>query len=220
MSGGLTAAGILAATAVVSTGVAAYEASTQSSAAGNQAKAAQTQLGMEQTQFGEQQQYAQKLQDLMANPSSVTSLPGYQFQFDQGKQALERSDAAGGFNGSGNMATDLIKYGQGYAMSAYDNQVQLLSSLAGFNAPAYGSNATGSANASTNSSNALFKNVGDSTSSLAWLLNRNSTPNVGSAWGGSSGVGSNVDFNTTDFSSGSLFGGASFPSSGFSGGGG
>lgn len=81
--------------------------------------------------FDEQQGYAKQLDDLMQNPSSITKLPGYQFQLDQGTEAVTRKMAATGFGGSGNMAAELMEYGQGLASSFYGQQTNLLASLSG-----------------------------------------------------------------------------------------
>src|SRR5882672_7685187 len=67
-------------------------------------------------------EYAKQLQDLMKDPSSITKDPGYQFQFDQGQQAVERSMAAKGFLGSGNEAIALTEYGQGFAQNYLKQQ--------------------------------------------------------------------------------------------------
>lgn len=69
--------------------------------------------------------YAQQLQQLMSNPSMISSLPGYK----AGLQAVERRGAAQGWNGSGNMAASLSEFGGNF----YDQQVQRLASLAGGN---------------------------------------------------------------------------------------
>ena len=176
----LVASTVIAGAAVVAAGTGAC-AAIQSGKSANAANAsAQTQVGMEQTQFGEQQQYAQKLQELIANPGSVTSLPGYQFNFDQGSQAVARQMAAGGFLNSGNEATALTQYGQNYAMSTFNQQAQLLSSLAGFNAPAYGSNAAASTNAGTNAGNSAFNQLGGVLASLGYSANRYA-PQTGNA---------------------------------------
>ena len=180
MSGLIT----MAAASVASLGVGAYEASTASGVASTQENAAKTQLGMEQTQFNEQQQYATQLSQLMANPSSVTSLPGYSFNFNQGADAVSREMAAGGFLNSGNEATALTQYGQGMAMSTYNQQAQLLAQLAGFNAPAYGSNSSSSASAATGASNSSFNQTGSLLASLGFMAKTGtfsfgSTPNVG-----------------------------------------
>ena len=71
-------------------------------------------------------QYATQLNNLMANPSSITSLPGY----DAGLQAVERSMASQGYSGSGNMMAALQQYGG----QAYQQQVQTLEALSGANA--------------------------------------------------------------------------------------
>lgn len=70
----------------------------------------------------QRQQFARRLQDLEANPSLVTSTPGYQ----AGLEAIQRTMAAQGYMGSGNMMAEMAKYGQ----NAYDKRFQELSSLA------------------------------------------------------------------------------------------
>lgn len=47
--------------------------------------------------------------------------PGYQFRMDQGRQALERSAAAGGGLLSGGTGKALAQYGQDYASGEYSN---------------------------------------------------------------------------------------------------
>jgi len=81
-------------------------------------------------------QYAQMLNSLVSNPSSVTSTPGYQFQLQQGQQAVQGSSAAKGMFDSGNTASALTQYGQGLAQSTYQQQFGNLASLASGN-PAY-----------------------------------------------------------------------------------
>jgi hypothetical protein len=52
--------------------------------------------------------------------------PGYQFQLDQGLQALNRTHAAAGNLSSGNADTDAIKYGTGLANQSYGSYVSRL----------------------------------------------------------------------------------------------
>lgn len=73
--------------------------------------------------------YAAQLNNLVNNPNSISSMPGYQFQYDQGLQALQRTGAAQGYTGSGNMALALQRYGQDYASQQYPNYVNMLSGL-------------------------------------------------------------------------------------------
>lgn len=77
--------------------------------------------------------YGSQLQNLMNDPSSVSSMPGYQFGMDQGTQALMRSQAAGGLLGSGQGAMALQKYGQDYAGTQFQQQLQNLMNLSGAN---------------------------------------------------------------------------------------
>lgn len=89
-----------------------------------------------QKQVQRQREYQDKLNALIANPGSVTSLPGYQFRLDQGSQAVARRMASLGYGaGSGNLGTGLTKYGQDYATGELERQEGLLSQLYGMSGP-------------------------------------------------------------------------------------
>lgn len=82
------------------------------------------------------------LYNLINDPSSVSSTPGYQFTRDQGIQAIDRSAAARGMLGSGRTSKDLMRFGTGLADQTYGNVFQRL--LA---AGQYGQGALGAQNA-------------------------------------------------------------------------
>lgn len=65
--------------------------------------------------------YSAKMQQLM-NGEFDSSDPSYQWRFNQGQQAVERSAAARGLLGSGNAAIELQQYGQGAASQEYGAQ--------------------------------------------------------------------------------------------------
>ena len=67
-----------------------------------------------------------KLNTLLQNPESVSSTPGYQFAYNQGLEAVNRTAAAKGQLGSGNRLYDLTKFGQGLASQTYNNTVNQL----------------------------------------------------------------------------------------------
>ena len=77
--------------------------------------------------------YVDQLNQLMNNPSSVTSLPGYQFGLDQGEQALTRNLASQGLTGSGTAAAAIPEFAGEYASNAFQRQLQNLMSLSGAN---------------------------------------------------------------------------------------
>lgn len=79
---------------------------------------------------GQRGQYQNALQNLMAGQFS-TSDPSYQFRLQQGQQALERSAAAKGMLGSGNILQALQDYGQGAASQEFQNQYNRLLPLTG-----------------------------------------------------------------------------------------
>lgn len=71
------------------------------------------------------QNYLAKISDLVANrrrirPEDVTSLPGYQFRLNQGREAVENSAIARGGLKSGNAMRALMEYGQDYASDEYE----------------------------------------------------------------------------------------------------
>lgn len=55
------------------------------------------------------------------DPSGITQDPGYQFQYDQGLQGLQRQLAAGGGTQSGAALKAAQQYGQNYANTAFDD---------------------------------------------------------------------------------------------------
>ena len=69
--------------------------------------------------------YRSKLQEMSTGKFGIDD-PSYKFRFDQGQQALERSQASRGFLGSGNAAIELQQYGQESASQEYGAQFQRL----------------------------------------------------------------------------------------------
>lgn len=78
-------------------------------------------------------QYQGMLSKLMSNPSAVESTPGYQFNFGQGEQALQRQEAASGNLNSGTADINAVQYGQNYATSTFNQYEQILAQLSGAN---------------------------------------------------------------------------------------
>ena len=150
---------VAAAGLVVSAGVGAYDAYQQT---GIQ----DTAEGMAQTQFGEQQQYAGMLNNLVNNPSSITSTPGYQFNLDQGADAVAREMGAAGLGGSGNEGIALTQYGQNYATSALTQQETMLAQLSGLQTTSSNSNLL---NTSSNASQQSFNQTGQLLASLGYM---------------------------------------------------
>lgn len=82
-------------------------------------------------QLAYQEAASRRLQTLLNDPSSVTTMGG----FNTGLQAIERSAAGKGMLNSGNIMTALADYGNNY----YGDQVRLMQSLAaGTPSPAVG----------------------------------------------------------------------------------
>jgi hypothetical protein len=153
----MTGAIALAATAVASVGLSAYEYSQQSSA---QSQA----LDLAKTTQGEQEYYNNLLQQLIANPSSVSSLPGFQFDLATGSKAVAAGMGPAGLAGSGNEGAALEQFGQGLASSFYGQQTSLLASLSGVTAPSSPAQdvnaATGASSLTTNTLSNLLNSIG------------------------------------------------------------
>jgi hypothetical protein len=78
-------------------------------------------------------QYQTMLSNLINNPSSITSTPGYSFGLQQSENAVEGSAAANGMVNSGNVLNALSTNAQGYASQQLNNQELLLAQLSGAN---------------------------------------------------------------------------------------
>lgn len=68
----------------------------------------------------------EQYQHLMADPSSVRSLPSYQFDQAEGTRAVDRSAAARGMDASGRTLKDLTRFGTGLADRTYGDQLSRL----------------------------------------------------------------------------------------------
>lgn len=76
-------------------------------------------------------QYEAQLNNLIANPDSISDDPYYNWLKDQGSETVNRSMAAGGFLDSGNRAIALDEQGQNTASNYFQSKYNQLASLAG-----------------------------------------------------------------------------------------
>ena len=75
--------------------------------------------------------YASQLYNLLSDPSTITSTPGYQFNLAQGLQAQQAQQAAQGRLVSGGGMLQAQQFGQQYATSQLSQQEQMLAQLSG-----------------------------------------------------------------------------------------
>jgi hypothetical protein len=85
--------------------------------------------------------------------------PGYDFQMNQGLDAINRQRAASGMLNSGNTSVDALKYGQGLANQAYGGWQSQLQGLISPELQATQGAATGQATADTNMANMYNQNA-------------------------------------------------------------
>lgn len=106
-------------------------------------------------------QYQKQLSDLMTNPSSITSDPGYQFQLKQGLDAVNGAMAQGGYLNSGNRLTALQQEGQNFASTSLQNKELFLAQLAGANvgSPGEAGSILQQQNAANQQAGGVFGNV-------------------------------------------------------------
>lgn len=69
---------------------------------------------------------ANQYTNLLRDPSSVRSLPGYEFMRDEGLRGVDHSAAARGNVFSGKTGKDLTRFAENYADTSYGNQLQRL----------------------------------------------------------------------------------------------
>jgi hypothetical protein len=75
--------------------------------------------------------YAAQLANLLQNPQTITSTPGYQFNLGQGLQAMQAQQAQQGRLVSGGGLLQAQQFGQNYAQSNLQQQQDLLARLSG-----------------------------------------------------------------------------------------
>lgn len=93
-------------------------------------------------------QYAQQLNTLMANPGSVSTDPGFTSARDASLKQVEKSMAAQGYKGSGNMAAALYDRSNQFQLDYTMQKENQLAELAGAGiTPNYGPGLQGAANA-------------------------------------------------------------------------
>lgn len=75
--------------------------------------------------------YNDLLMKLLQDPSTITQDPGFNFSFGKGIEAVERSNAARGLTGSGNVAVDLLRFGEEFSSRFLQQRENLLAGLSG-----------------------------------------------------------------------------------------
>jgi hypothetical protein len=127
--------------------------------------------------------------------------PGYAFQLQQGTQALQRAEAAGGSVGSGGALKAGVAYSQNYADSAYNNAYNQfmgtresnynnLANIANYGQTANQVDATAGTQASGLVANTTLSGTQAQTSDLGQAANAQAAGIVGSANAWSSALGS------------------------------
>lgn len=101
---------------------------------------------------------------LMADPSSITSDPGYQFGLDQGMKSLDQSAASRGMLYSGAQMKGAQQFGQDYAGTKLTDSLNRLMGVAGLGQVGASGNAQAGQNYGTNVGNTL-QNMGNARAS-------------------------------------------------------
>lgn len=142
-------------------------------------------------------QYQTQLSNLINNPSSITSQPGYQFGLQQSQNAVEGSAAANGMVNSGNVLNALSTNAQGYAATQLNNQELLLAQLSGANVGSPGTAGQILQNQNTQNQQAAGV-VGNSvTQGINQGINGGGFNNAFSAFGGSGSENSGASSTST-----------------------
>lgn len=75
--------------------------------------------------------FAGKLAELYADPSKLSTMPGYQFRLQEGLSAIDRGASRAGNLGSGRRLLELQRYGQNLASQEFGDEMQRLMQLSG-----------------------------------------------------------------------------------------
>jgi len=119
--------------------------------------------------------YAAQLQNLMQDPSTITSTPGYQFNLANYMQALQAKQAKEGSLVGGGALVQAGQMGQQYATSQLKDQQLLLAQLAGAGqSPAYGTQTA--SNVSGMGAKETFAGLGNVLDPLATLYTKYNQP--------------------------------------------
>ena len=79
----------------------------------------------------------EKLQGLISGTEDFTPSPGYEFRLGEGLRGIQAMASAGGALNSGGTLKALMRYGQDYATSEFDNQINRLTGLYQLATPYY-----------------------------------------------------------------------------------
>lgn len=92
--------------------------------------------------------------------AKLANTPGYQFNLNQGVDAIQRASSAKGVLGSGRMLQALADYGQNLATTTYGSQLDRLSALAGAGQQGATTTTAAGSNAGSNLAS-LYSSLGD-----------------------------------------------------------
>jgi hypothetical protein len=144
-------------------------------------------------------QYQDQLSKLVSDPSSITSTPGYQFQLQQGLNAVNGQMASSGYLNSGNRLSALNQEGQNFASTQLQNQELFLAQLAGANIgspSAAGSILQNQNTANQSAAGAVSSQIGSAVTSGFNNLFGSSGSNTGYTFTGGGGSSNAYNFNS------------------------
>ncbi len=114
--------------------------------------------------------------------------PGYQFAYDEGIRALDRSASAGGRLMGGGHERELIRYGQGIANQEFGNYANRLASLAGVGQSAVGTGAQAGSATAANVGNILMQGASNQGNALMAAATARASGYTGVANAANSGI--------------------------------
>lgn len=95
-------------------------------------------------------------EEMEAARGRFTETPGYEFRFDEGIRALDRSASARGALRGGGYGRELVRYGQGVASGEFENYANRLAGIAGMGQGSANASATLGAQTGANIGNTLM----------------------------------------------------------------
>ena len=136
-------------------------------------------------------QYQPMLADLIKNPSSVTSTPGYQFNLEQGLGSVQAGNAARGIGTSGANDAAKMQFASGLASQTYQQDFNNLALLSGATSGNTGAAASAIQTGNANTNSALGTVAGALGNQFkSWMGSSSGSSGGGGTTSGSADLGS------------------------------
>jgi hypothetical protein len=151
--------------------------------------------GQQQTDSAASGEYRLSSEEMQSARDRFQETPGYQFRFDEGTRALDRSAAARGGLRGGGFARELTRYGQGIASDEFNNYANRLAGLAGMGQGSTTATATLGAQSANSIGNTMMAGAGQQGNAMQNAATARASGYAGAANAVSGGISNYAFYN-------------------------